>query len=83
MTVSRFSCHKMGVLDLMKASGALLEKVCLLDPKIPKAEKVLSPEDGDGRFQWFFLVCILFVPAWTVAFPTLGKNSLYIVGYHR
>lgn len=57
-TVSRFSCHQMGVLDLMKASGVSLEKVCLLDPK---AEKVLSPEDGDGRFQWFlFGVCIMF-----------------------
>ena len=80
MTVSQFSCNQMGVLDLMKASGALLEKVCLLDPK---AKKVLSLEDGDGRFQWFFLVCVLFVSACTVAFPTLGKKSLYIVGYHR
>ena len=48
----------MGVLDLMKASGVLLDKVCLLDPK---AEKALSPEDGDGRFQWFlFGVCPFF-----------------------
>lgn len=57
-TVSRFSCHQMGVLDLMKASGVSLEKVCLLDPK---AEKVLSPEDGDGRFQWFLLGVCLFI----------------------
>ena len=57
-TVSQFSCHQMGVLDLMKASGVLLDKVCLLDPK---AEKALSPEDGDGRFQWFlFGVCPFF-----------------------
>ena len=53
---------------------ALLEKVCLLDPK---AEKVLSPEDGDSRFQWFFLVCVLFVPAWTVAFQILSQKSLH------
>ena len=52
---SQFSCHQMGVLDLMKASDVLLDNVCLLDPK---ADKELSPEDGDGRFQWFlFGVC--------------------------
>jgi len=39
----------------MKASGVELDKVCLLDPK---AETALSPEDGDGRFEWFlFGVC--------------------------
>jgi ribosome biogenesis SPOUT family RNA methylase Rps3 len=27
-----------------------LEKVCLLDPKAPLE---LSPQDGDGRFEWF------------------------------
>jgi ribosome biogenesis SPOUT family RNA methylase Rps3 len=45
------SCHQEGVLDLIKERlGGSLEKVCLLDPK---AEKELSPEDGDGRFEWF------------------------------
>ena len=34
----------------MEASGVELDKVCLLDPK---AETALSPEDGDGRFEWF------------------------------
>jgi ribosome biogenesis SPOUT family RNA methylase Rps3 len=34
----------------MEASGIELDKVCLLDPK---AEAALSPEDGDGRFEWF------------------------------
>ncbi|KAE9405581.1 DUF431-domain-containing protein [Gymnopus androsaceus JB14] len=35
--------------------GGSLDKVCLLDPK---AEKELSPEDGEGRFEWFlFGVC--------------------------
>ena len=34
----------------MKTSGMELDKVCLLDPK---AEAALSPEDGDGRFEWF------------------------------
>jgi len=57
-SLSQFSCHQMGVLDLMKASDVLLEKVCLLDPK---AEKELSTDDGDGRFQWFlFGVCVFF-----------------------
>ncbi|KAF8801248.1 DUF431-domain-containing protein [Phlegmacium glaucopus] len=55
-SLSQFSCHQMGVLDLMHASDILLEKVCLLDPK---AEKELSPEDGDGRFQWFLFGGIL------------------------
>ena len=57
--LSQFSCHQMGVLDLMKASDISLENVCLLDPK---AEQELSPEDGDdGRFQWFlFGVCNFF-----------------------
>lgn len=39
-----------GIIDLMKQEGVGLESVCLLDPK---AEKELSPEDGDGRFSWF------------------------------
>ena len=54
-SISSFSCHKEGVLEIMQQSGVSLDKVCLLDPK---AEKELSPEDGDGRFQWFlFGVC--------------------------
>lgn len=42
--------HPEGILDFMKARGVPLDKVCLLDPK---AEKPLSPEDGDGRFSFF------------------------------
>lgn len=55
--LSKASCHQSGVLDLIKESpsGPDLQRVCLLDPK---AEKALSPEDGDGRFDWFlFGVC--------------------------
>jgi ribosome biogenesis SPOUT family RNA methylase Rps3 len=48
--LSNFSCHRQGVRELMKASEIELDKVCLLDPK---AEAALSPEDGDGRFEWF------------------------------
>ncbi|KAF9078625.1 SAM-dependent RNA methyltransferase [Rhodocollybia butyracea] len=44
-------CITSGVLDLIKEKlGGSLNRVCLLDPK---AEKELSPEDGDGRFDWF------------------------------
>ncbi|KAF8064902.1 SAM-dependent RNA methyltransferase [Lyophyllum atratum] len=43
-------CHEIGVLDLMKSKGIGMDKVCLLDPK---AEAVLAPEDGDGRFDMF------------------------------
>ncbi|KAI0343018.1 DUF431-domain-containing protein [Trametopsis cervina] len=50
------SAHLEGVLELMKVKGIPLEKVCLLDPK---AEKPLSPEDGDGRFSWFLFGGIL------------------------
>ncbi|RXW15306.1 hypothetical protein EST38_g10548 [Candolleomyces aberdarensis] len=49
-------CHSAGVLELMKERGVPLSKVCLLDPK---AEKVLSPEDGDGEFEWFLFGGIL------------------------
>ncbi|KAG8997466.1 hypothetical protein FRB93_014077 [Tulasnella sp. JGI-2019a] len=38
------------VLDVMKEENVTLSSVCLLDPK---AEKPLTPEDGDGRFKWF------------------------------
>ncbi|KAI0048704.1 DUF431-domain-containing protein [Auriscalpium vulgare] len=51
-----FSCHQLGVLEVMKEDGVPLEKVCLLDPK---ADKELSPEDGDGRFSWFLFGGIL------------------------
>jgi ribosome biogenesis SPOUT family RNA methylase Rps3 len=45
------SCHEYGVLDLIKDNtGTGRERVCLLDPK---AEQELSPEDGDGRFEYF------------------------------
>ncbi|KAG6840393.1 hypothetical protein C0991_006988 [Blastosporella zonata] len=50
------SCHEQGVLDLMKSKGIALDKVCLLDPK---AEAVLAPEDGDGRFDMFLFGGIL------------------------
>lgn len=50
-------CHEKGVLVLItERLGGSLDKVCLLDPK---AEKELSPEDGDGCFEWFlFGVCV-------------------------
>lgn len=48
--IAQAFAHNIGVLDLMKKSSVPLEKVCLLDPK---AEKELSPDDGDGRFEWF------------------------------
>ena len=44
------SFHQLGVVGLLADSGIPLNKVCLLDPK---AEKELSPEDGDGRFECF------------------------------
>ncbi|KAG8948175.1 hypothetical protein FRC04_009974 [Tulasnella sp. 424] len=47
---------EIGVLDLMKSNNIPLEKVCLLDPK---ATQGLSPEDGDGRFEWFLFGGIL------------------------
>ncbi|KIP07089.1 hypothetical protein PHLGIDRAFT_432751 [Phlebiopsis gigantea 11061_1 CR5-6] len=48
--------HPEGVMDFMNHKGVPLNKVCLLDPK---AEKPLSPEDGDGRFEWFLFGGIL------------------------
>jgi len=54
--LSRVSCHRDNIMDLMKQSSIPLEKVCLLDPK---AKTELSPEDGDGRFEWFLFGGIL------------------------
>ena len=53
LDVAEASCHEYGVLDLIKddtGTGQEIKKVCLLDPK---AERELSPEDGDGRFEYF------------------------------
>ena len=56
--LAKASSHTRGVLELMKSDGIPIDRVCLLDPKAPKE---LSPEDGDGRFDWFLfgvsLVC--------------------------
>ena len=42
--------HREGIMELLQKADVPIEKVCLLDPK---AEKELSPEDGDGRFEYF------------------------------
>ncbi|KAF9807136.1 hypothetical protein IEO21_08368 [Rhodonia placenta] len=47
--VADVSSHTMSVLELMKASGVPMDKVCLLDPK---AEHELSPDDRD-KFSWY------------------------------
>ena len=49
-TLANSQCHIDGVLDLMKTHGKSLDHICLLDPK---ADKPLSPEDGNGTFDWF------------------------------
>lgn len=69
-------CHESGVLDLIKERlGGSLEKVCLLDPK---AEKELSPEDGDGRFEWFlFGVCLLPIPPRALNEKRFSGNTRY------
>lgn len=54
---SKFEVHTASVLEVMKQQGVNLDKVCLLDPK---AEKELSPEDGEA-FEWFLFgvrVCL-------------------------
>jgi len=50
------SAHTISVLDLMKSKDVPLEKVCLLDPK---ATQEISPEDGNGVFEWFLFGGIL------------------------
>ncbi|KAH9931460.1 DUF431-domain-containing protein [Fomitopsis serialis] len=44
------TAHSEPILDLMRRLSIPTERVCLLDPK---AEKEISPEDGDGRFECF------------------------------
>jgi len=53
---ANFCATHVGVRELMMNHNVPIEKVCLLDPK---AEKELSPEDGDGRFRWFLFGGIL------------------------
>lgn len=50
--LAKASCLEEGIMHLLENSSCelKLENVCLLDPK---AEKELSPEDGDGRFSGF------------------------------
>ncbi|TFK32396.1 SAM-dependent RNA methyltransferase [Crucibulum laeve] len=55
-SLAKASCHQAGIINLLADTGIPLNKVCLLDPK---AEKELSPEDGDGRFEWFLFGGIL------------------------
>ena len=56
-SVANATAHQIGVLELMQRENIPLDKVCLLDPK---AEKELSPQDGQGTFEWFlFGVCHL------------------------
>jgi hypothetical protein len=43
-----FAVHNETLLDLLECYNTSKEKICLLDPK---AERELSPEDGDGRFD--------------------------------
>ncbi|CAE6510241.1 unnamed protein product [Rhizoctonia solani] len=52
---SKFEVHSLGILDVMKQHGVDLNKICLLDPK---AEKELSPSDGES-FSWFLFGGIL------------------------
>ncbi|KAI5118362.1 hypothetical protein M0805_004335 [Coniferiporia weirii] len=50
--------HQIGVLEFMQQNDIPINRVCLLDPK---AEKSLSPEDGNGAFDCFlFGVCVAF-----------------------
>ncbi|KAF8324038.1 DUF431-domain-containing protein [Clavulina sp. PMI_390] len=55
-SLSKYESTHIGVLELMKQRGVPLEKICLLDPK---ATTELSPEDGDGKFEWFLFGGIL------------------------
>ncbi|KAG7445271.1 DUF431-domain-containing protein [Guyanagaster necrorhizus] len=55
-TLATATCFQSGVMDRITGTLPAIEKACLLDPK---AEKELSPEDGDGRFEWFVFGGIL------------------------
>jgi len=56
----------------MNVHGISPDRICLLDPK---AEKTLSPEDGNGTFDWFlFGVRALFLLH--LRFPDFSCTSL-------
>ncbi|KZT63521.1 DUF431-domain-containing protein [Daedalea quercina L-15889] len=48
--IAQATAESKPILELMQGLSIPMEKVCLLDPK---AEKAISPEDGDGRFECF------------------------------
>ena len=49
-SMAKAFAHQVDVLKLMESLGVSLNEVCLLDPK---AEKELSPEDGNGACKCF------------------------------
>ncbi|KAL5520782.1 hypothetical protein ACEPAF_2785 [Sanghuangporus sanghuang] len=48
--LAKATAHQIDVLELMKRESVPSERVCLLDPK---AERELSPQDGQGTFDYF------------------------------
>ena len=71
--------HPEGVMDFMKRKNVPLDKVCLLDPK---AERPLSPEDGDGLFAWFLFGVrhLVYCAGFEVA---KQANRVFLVGLTR
>lgn len=77
--LANVKCHQQGILDLMRSQNVSLDQVCLLDPK---AEQILSPLDGDGKFSWFLFgvsTFFLFFPIYIYSdrrlFPS--NNALF------
>jgi ribosome biogenesis SPOUT family RNA methylase Rps3 len=47
---AKINATTISVLELMKQNHVPIDRVCLLDPK---ARLELSPQDGEGGFDWF------------------------------
>lgn len=65
--------HTISILDLMKQRNVPLERVCLLDPKAPKP---LSPQDGEGEFDWFLFGVRINTPQDSCTDSILGHPRL-------
>jgi len=56
LQAASFTVSPNGIMGLLEMQNVSVDKVCLLDPK---AEKSLSPEDGNGQFTHFLFGGIL------------------------
>jgi hypothetical protein len=73
--MASFSVSPEGVMKHLEERGISLDKVCLLDRK---AEKLLAPEDGDGRFSHFLFGVSRHLSLFNPGSDYLSGNTRYL-----